>query len=85
VLRIEQQALGFPDDAEFDKAESVIEYGYEQIDGKRYLLPAKAEKLLCHSTNKVCTRNEIVFRNYRRFTAESQIQYPNRLIAFEPE
>lgn len=83
VLRVELRALSLPADFEFDKAQSTIEYGFVRIDQKTYLLPSKGESVLCHTSTTTCTRNEIVFQNYRRFTADSQIQFPSRLVSLQ--
>jgi hypothetical protein len=75
VLRIEQRAVYLPSDFTYDKAESVVEYGYARIDGKQYLLPATSVNSACLSGTGHCVRNEISFRNYRKFTADSDIKY----------
>ena len=76
VLRIEQianssQSIGVP----YDKAESVVEYGFVNIEGKSYLLPAQSENLACLRGSSNCVRNLIEFRNYRKFSASSDIKY----------
>ena len=76
VLRIEQianssQSIGVP----YDKAESVVEYGFVNIEGKSYLLPTQSENLACLRGSSNCVRNLIEFRNYRKFSASSDIKY----------
>lgn len=75
VLRIEQQALSLPRDYEYDKAETVLEYGFVQIEGKSYLLPVTAENLGCMTGTQNCSRNVIRFQNYRKFGADSNITF----------
>lgn len=75
VLRIEQQALSMPRDYEYDKAETVVEYGFVQIEGKNYLLPVMAENLGCMTGSQNCSRNVIQFQNYRKFGADSTITF----------
>lgn len=75
VLRIEQRSVYLPSDFTYDKAESVVEYGYVRIDGKPYLLPVTSANSACLSGTGNCVRNEISFRNYRKFTADSDIKY----------
>ena len=75
VLRIEQRAVYLPPDFTYDKAESAVEYGYVIIDGKSYLLPVSSVNSACLSGTGNCMRNEIAFRNYRKFTADSDIKY----------
>jgi hypothetical protein len=75
VLRIEQQAHGFPRDFAYDKAETVIEYGFVRIEGKSYLLPVTSENLGCETGTRNCSRNVLTFRNYRKFTAETNLTF----------
>jgi hypothetical protein len=44
-----------------------------EAGGSRYLLPVKSENLACFRGRPRCTRNEIEFRNYRKFSVESQV------------
>jgi len=75
VLRTEQRTTAFPRDWPFKMAESILEYGYVKIDQKTYLLPNTAENVGCMSGSGACTRNLIEFRNYRKFTAESNVRF----------
>jgi hypothetical protein len=75
VLRIEQQSLSMPDDFPFDKAETILDYDFVRIDGDMHLLPVRSENLMCQRGTQNCSRNEIDFRNYRKFTAESTIEF----------
>jgi hypothetical protein len=75
VLRIEQQALGLPRDFAYDKAESMVEYGYVSIEGTRYLLPIQSVNMACITGSSGCSRNVIEFRNYRKFSADSNIAF----------
>jgi hypothetical protein len=75
VLRIEQQTLTMPRDFSYDKAEAIVEYGFVNIDGKRYLLPVRGENMACMTGTRNCSRNVIEFRNYRKFGSESNITF----------
>jgi hypothetical protein len=75
VLRIEQQALNIPRDFAYDKAESTLEYGFVNIDGRSYLLPVQSDNMACLSGNPNCSRNVIDFRNYRKFSADSSVTF----------
>ncbi len=75
VLRIEQQTLSLPAEFPYDKAESVLDYDFVRLDKDMYLLPVSSENLVCQRGTNSCTRNEINFRNYRRFAAESDIKF----------
>jgi hypothetical protein len=75
VVRIEQRTSAFPRDYPVKRAEAILQYGYARIDGKSYLLPASGDNTICMSGSGACTRNAIVFRNYRKFTAESNVTF----------
>jgi hypothetical protein len=75
VMRIEQQSLSFPGDFPFDKVELVLEYDFVRIDSKLFLLPVRSENLMCQRGSNNCSRNEINFRNYRKFGADSKIEF----------
>ena len=77
VLRIEQQATNLPKDFDYDQAETVVEYGFVAIEGKKYLLPILAENLGCQTGTQSCSRNVIRFQNYKKFSAESTLTFDN--------
>lgn len=73
VLRIEQRAVSIPSSLPQDKAECTVEMGAVQIGGAPLLLPVRAETRGCERGTVNCSKNEIVFRNYRKFGAESSV------------
>jgi hypothetical protein len=75
VLRIEQRATGFPQDYPFSKAETILTYAFVRIDGKPYLLPEGSENLGCSRGSGTCSRNVIEFKNYKKFSAESTVNF----------
>jgi hypothetical protein len=76
VLRIEMEALNFPDEFPTDHVESATDYQYIRLgDARQYLLPVHAETLSCQRMSNYCSRNTIDFRNYHKYTGESTIQY----------
>jgi len=75
VMRIEEQTGAMPAGFIFDKAESTLEYGFVRIDGKDYVLPVHSEVLTCQRDSSACTKNEINFQNYRKFSADSNITF----------
>jgi len=78
VLRIEMEAIGFPDSFPTDHVESATDYQYIRLgDAKQYLLPVHAETLSCQRGSSYCTRNTIDFRNYHKYTGESNITFGN--------
>lgn len=75
VLRIEEQSGPLPSSFPFDKAESVVEYGFMSIDGKTYPLPVHSAVLTCQRGTTICTKNDISFRDYRKFAADSTVTF----------
>ncbi len=76
VLRIEMQASGFPDDFPTDDVESAMDYQYTRLgDTKQYLLPVHAETLSCQRGTDFCSHNVIDFRNYHKYSGESNITF----------
>jgi hypothetical protein len=75
VMRIEEQTESLPSNFPFDKAESMVEYDFVNIDGKTYPLPIHSDSLTCQRGSTICTKNAIDFRNYRKFGADSNITF----------
>ena len=75
VVRIEQESGPMPASFAFDKVESALEYSFIRIDAKNYPLPIHSEVLTCQRGASNCTKNEINFQNYRKFTADSTITF----------
>jgi hypothetical protein len=75
VMRIEEQTGPLPASFPFDKAESVVAYGFVRIDGKTYPLPVHSEILTCQRGSTTCTKNVINFQNYRKFATDSTVTF----------
>jgi len=75
VLRIEQRAVSIPSSFPQDKAECTVEFGPVALGGAELLLPVRAEVRGCERGTVNCSKNETVFRNYRRFRADSTIVF----------
>jgi hypothetical protein len=75
VLRIEQRTSSMPQDFPYSRAESTLEYGFAKIEQRSYLLPATSENIGCMRGSGACTRNVIVFQDYRKFETESVVKY----------
>ena len=55
--------------------ESAVDYDYVLIGEGKYLLPVHSEALSCVRGTSRCGRNVIEFRNYKKFTADSNITF----------
>lgn len=84
VLRIEMKAVEIPRTHSLDVLEMSIDYGPVRIGGQRYLLPARSENVACKRYGG-CSRNEIEFRDYRKFAAESSVATVETEVSFEGE
>ncbi|MFB3828200.1 MAG: hypothetical protein ACE15B_15635 [Bryobacteraceae bacterium] len=85
ILRIEMQARDVPQEFPLDTIEWVVDYSFVRIAGAEYLLPVHAENLSCWRGDLRCVRNALDFRNYRKFTSESQITTTDSTITFDGE
>ncbi|MFN7920529.1 MAG: hypothetical protein U0Q16_10565 [Bryobacteraceae bacterium] len=85
VLRLEMIGREIPKDFPFDSVEMTVDYGVVKIGSGKYLLPTVAECLACRRGTNECTRNRTIFRNYRKFTAESTISTTDSNITFDEE
>ncbi len=75
VVRIEQRATTFPRDYPFNRTECTVSYAYARIDQRTYLMPSSSENIGCMSGSGACSRNVLEFKNYRKFTADSNIRF----------
>jgi len=82
VLRIEMSSRRLPSNYDIDKVEMTVDYDWVDIAGTRWLLPVRSENLACYRGTFTCTRNEIEFRNYRKFQVESQVLQVESEITF---
>jgi hypothetical protein len=85
VLRIEMQARSIPEEFPLNTVEWVVDYEFVRIGTAQFLLPVHAENLSCWRGSFTCARNTIDFRNYRKFTSESQIMTTDSAISFDGE
>ena len=73
-MRIESPNEGMPANFPITLSENAVEYDWVTIDGKRYLLPVRAELLLGRDRDKFYMRNVIEFRGYQKFEAKIKIE-----------
>jgi len=73
ALRVETESTYLPHDFPLASATSVLEYNDVEIDGQSYLLPARAENKACQRGSASCSRLDIEFLDYRKFSSESTL------------
>lgn len=83
VLRIEMQARDLAADYPMDVIEMTVDYGPVLIAGREHVVPIRSENLACQRGSRLCSRNEIEFRDYRQFTAESVITSTDSTIEYD--
>ncbi len=73
TLRVEIGTKSLPTDYPVDKVESIVDYEWVKIGEQKYLMPVRSQNLACETHMFNCTKNEIEFKNYRKFNVESQV------------
>ena len=73
VMRVTLHADDMPDTFPVKKAETVLDYDYQDISGHTFLLPLKAQVIL--ATNEQITRNDEEFRLYRKYSTSAEITF----------
>ena len=86
TLRLTYEADNIPADFPIRKASNSVDYGYAEVGGRQYLLPARANSQMIHFPNRLLEMrsgamrqtmfdNETEFRSYRKFEANSTIDF----------
>ena len=83
VLRVEMEARQLPENYPLNIVEMTTELGPVNIAGQTYLLPVMAANLSCQRDTVTCHKNELEFRNYRRFSAESTISATDSSVKYD--
>jgi hypothetical protein len=73
IARIRFEAVNIPPTFPVHEATEILDYGMVDISGTHYMCPLLARLYMRTSEDK--THNEIEFRDYRKFGAESSIIY----------
>jgi len=75
VLRIEMTAKNMPSSFPLDQVESATDYDFVMISDGKFLLPVHSEALSCTRGTSLCSKNQIDFRNYKKFGADTSISF----------
>ena len=73
VMRIKLEVEGLPPDFPIQSVDLDMNYDFTKISGQEYLLPLKSE--IRSREGRFLSKNEIEFRMYNRFGAETNIQF----------
>jgi len=76
VLRLEMQGKDIPEKFPEISIETAVDYDSIRLGSpEQFLLPVHSEVLSCLWGSNECERNVIEFRNYHKFTGESNIEF----------
>lgn len=73
ILRLTLEAVDIPPSFPIQEASSVLDYDFTPIAEREYLLPLKA--MVRMREGKLLVKNEVEFRNYRKFSADAVITF----------
>ena len=73
IMRVTLEALDMPASFPVQVAKNQLDYDYTDISGATYLLPLRAEVRM--REGRLLIRNDIEFRNYRKFGADTSITF----------
>jgi hypothetical protein len=73
IIRITQSPYDMPGSYPVKESESILDYANQKIGDSDFLVPAKV--LWTSRTNRALIRNEVDFRLYKKFGAETSIKF----------
>ena len=73
IMRVTLEALNMPASFPIQVARNQLDYDYTEIGGSTFLLPLRAEMRM--REGRLLIRNDIEFRNYRKFGADTSITF----------
>jgi hypothetical protein len=75
VLRVQLFARGLPEWFVLSAVHTDTEYSFVHIGEADYVLPTRSVSATCERDGRVCLKNETVFRDYDKFTANANITF----------
>ena len=78
VLRVEMSARNIPQSLPLASARKTVEYTFVKIGGEDYLMPSHSEAVYCQKDGGACSRNVTDFQDYRKYSADTTIQFENQ-------
>jgi hypothetical protein len=73
IMRVTLDADDLPPSFPVRRAETVLDYDFQDLSGHKFLLPLKATTIMAASD--YMTKNDEEFRVYRKYSAESDIKF----------
>jgi hypothetical protein len=73
IMRITLEAENIPPSFPVRRAETILDYDYQDISGHTFLLPLKAQTIM--AADDYMTRNDEEFRLYRKYSTSAEITF----------
>jgi hypothetical protein len=73
IMRIAMHTVGIPSSYPLSKAWTTLDYDFTKIGESEFVLPLRAEVRM--RAAKLLTKNEVEFRLYRKYGAETTITF----------
>lgn len=73
VLHVTYEADRIPKELNIDEAVTSVDYDFADVGGQQYLLPSHSELQMRRQQQSI--KNDADLRDYRKFSADSNIQY----------
>jgi hypothetical protein len=73
ITRVTLQAMDIPPTFPVKRAETILDYDYQNLSGHTFLLPLKATTIM--AADEYLTKNDAEFRVYRKYSADSDIKF----------
>jgi hypothetical protein len=83
IMRITLEAEGIPPSFPVRRADTILDYDYQDISGRTFLLPLKAQTIM--AADEYITRNDEEFRLYRKYSTSSEIKFDSEEVPPLPE
>ena len=78
VMRVTLIAEGIPTSFPIQEAKTTLNYGYQDISGKQFLLPLNSEMRM--REGRLLRKNEVEFCNYRKYSADAVITFDSEAV-----
>lgn len=73
ITRVTLEAIDIPAGFPVKRADTILDYDFQELSGRSFLLPLKASTIM--AADDYMTKNDAEFRVYRKYSAESDIKF----------
>jgi hypothetical protein len=75
VLRLLIDSAEMPAESPTQEVHIVLEYGFQKIAGREYLLPARSQTVSIVKSGKTAQKSDSEFTDYKKFSADTKIEF----------